>query len=265
MDDKHSKYFKNNRSAWNKAAKVHKQHLKKLIEDFKSSRYPNIDKVQIMKLREVGIKNKKVVHLCCNNGRELLSLKRLGAKECVGFDISDEFISQAKELSRVTNIDCNFIRKNILKISNSFSGYFDFVYVTAGTLSWMPSLTRFFSVVSRLLDFGGYLLMYEFHPLLPIIDKKSKGNHFRINKSYFSQGYFSSKDAVTYYPGSYGRLPTQHLFRHTLSSVINSVCKSGLKIRSFDEYPHDVSLTFKNLEGGKVQIPMSYILTAKKV
>ena len=45
-------------------------------------------------LQQIGVKGKKAVHLCCNNGVGLMSLKNLGADDCVGFSISDEAIKE---------------------------------------------------------------------------------------------------------------------------------------------------------------------------
>lgn len=258
-------YIQENRRAWNIAAHTHKRYSHSiLLEKFKTPGFSVLDDIQTQRLKRIGLRGKAIAHLCCNNGRELLSLKNLGAKRCVGFDISDELILQAKELAKASEIDCQFVRTNVLRLNRKYDKQFDLIYISVGTLSWIPSLSKLSSVVFRLLKPGGFLFIYELHPLLPILDKNSNQSSINIIKSYFKSGHFISRDAVTYYPGKYKKLPKQHLFRYTLSSIINAICNSGLRLISFEEFPNDISLTFKKLEKKKIQIPMSYILIAKK-
>ena len=56
----------------------------------------------------MGVQGKDVVQLCCNNGRELISIQRMGANRCVGVDISAAFIAQAEQLNDAAGADCTF-------------------------------------------------------------------------------------------------------------------------------------------------------------
>ena len=48
---------------------------------------------------------KSAVQIACNNGQDLLSLKNMGAGECLGIDQADAFLAQARELAEVAGHD----------------------------------------------------------------------------------------------------------------------------------------------------------------
>jgi ubiquinone/menaquinone biosynthesis C-methylase UbiE len=75
-----------------------------------------LDPYETEKLLQIGVKGKAVAQLACNNGRELLSIKNMGAERCVGFDIAEEFIKQAEELNQAAQLDCEFVVSNIYEI-----------------------------------------------------------------------------------------------------------------------------------------------------
>ena len=49
-------------------------------------------------LMDIGVAGKRVIQLCCNDGRELLSVRHLGAAYCVGVDQSRPFKSMRVNL-----------------------------------------------------------------------------------------------------------------------------------------------------------------------
>ncbi|HKA55002.1 MAG TPA: class I SAM-dependent methyltransferase, partial [Candidatus Binatia bacterium] len=143
-----SRYTAANRLAWNEAAPIHRrQRFARLLADFRRPGYGCLDAVETAKLREIGLAGKAVAQLCCNNGQELLSIKNLGAGRCVGFDISDDFIAQARELAAAGGIACEFVRTDVYDIPPDYHGAFDLVYITIGALCWMPDLAPFFHLV----------------------------------------------------------------------------------------------------------------------
>jgi ubiquinone/menaquinone biosynthesis C-methylase UbiE len=83
-------------------------------------------------IKDIEIEGKDIIHLCCNNGSELLSLKNMGAGRCVGVDISDEAIIEAKERAHKCHIDCEFIRSDVYDLSDELFHSFDIAMMTAG-------------------------------------------------------------------------------------------------------------------------------------
>ena len=50
-------------------------------------------------LETLRIAGKDVAQICCNNGRELICVKRMGAGRCVGFEGAEAVVEQARELA----------------------------------------------------------------------------------------------------------------------------------------------------------------------
>ena len=73
-------YTEANRDAWNEVMPKHQKAAKERWDEaFMQPSFVCLDDVELDLLERVGIHDKAVAHLCCNNGVELLSLKNLGA------------------------------------------------------------------------------------------------------------------------------------------------------------------------------------------
>ncbi len=145
----HEDIFESNRAAWNEALGYHEKARKNsLVEGFRGADFTTFDRdcdaVLIEKLKEIGLEGKIIAQAPCNNGRELLSLMRFGAKEAAGFDISDAAIDEARRLAAISGLNARFERVNILEIGENYDDYFDFIYVSEGSLQWFPDLNAFF-------------------------------------------------------------------------------------------------------------------------
>ena len=127
-----------NRVAWDEAAPLHRgQNHDDLLSAFQASDYSCLDEIETARLLNLGVAGKDVAQLCCNNGCEVLSVKNLGAARCVGFDQSEGFIEQARELAAAGSIDCEFVCTDIYDIDAAYDADFDIVTVTIGDL--MPT------------------------------------------------------------------------------------------------------------------------------
>jgi hypothetical protein len=87
-------YTAANRAAWDEVAPVHAQtQMEPLLASFRRPGYSVLDEIETGLLTGLGVETKAVAQLCCNNGRELISIKNMGAGRCVGFDIAGAFIA----------------------------------------------------------------------------------------------------------------------------------------------------------------------------
>ena len=151
-----------NRIAWNEAVPIlNKNSNINIKELIKNNDYYFLDKAEIKKFKDLSLANKNIAQLCCNNGREVISLVKLGASLGVGFDISDEAIAEAKELAQLAKMNCIFERTNVYDISEKYNNFFDIVYFSAGCFNWIEDLNKLFKVVSRILKSHGKLVIYE--------------------------------------------------------------------------------------------------------
>ncbi len=258
-----------NREAWNETAPIHAvQNLQDLLEHFRVSGYSCLHKpFEVERLQALKLEGKAVAQLCCNNGRELISVKNLfNAGRCVGFDISDRFIEQAKSLNAAANQDVEFVRVNVLEIPESFTAQFDLVYITIGALGWLPDLQVFLSTISRLLKPGGHVLIYEMHPILDMFegDGDAKQNPLELKHSYFRTAPYIETGGLDYYGGKSYQSKTMYWFHYKISDLIGGLIQNGLQITAFDEFDFDISNTFARLEALEIKPPMCYLLEARK-
>jgi len=122
------KYTEANREAWNEVIPIHqKSHSRNLKHEFTKKGYSVLDEIETALLKDIGLKGKNVAHLCCNNGRELLSIINIGAASGVGFDISDEAIREANELRELCELNCDFVRTDVYDIDDKYTNSFDLV------------------------------------------------------------------------------------------------------------------------------------------
>lgn len=94
-------YIKSNKEAWEEAFERRaKGWSEDVYESLQNETYPFLKKELIEELLEFDFTNKTVSQFCCNNGRELLSIMKFGAKQGVGFDIAENMVSFANETAK---------------------------------------------------------------------------------------------------------------------------------------------------------------------
>jgi SAM-dependent methyltransferase len=266
MND-YSKYTQSNRLAWNAAISYHRKAKESEWDElFADPKHIEQEEPELSALLDLGISGKSIVHLCCNNGLELLSLKRLEAGKAVGFDISDEAIKDARIRAKKFGIDADFYQCDVYQIPESFSGLFDLVYITIGAFCWLPDLNAFFKVAARLLKKQGSIFIYESHPFAQVLPYDVHGTTDKpvIENNYFLEGYQKYDDGIDYYGGVSYKGPATYEFTHTLSDIITAILDNILQITCFKEYHHDISKELGWVEKTGLRLPLSYILTAKK-
>lgn len=258
-------YIAANREAWDEVAPLHGAHNQaQLLEAFKRPGYSCLDEVESGLLRDIGIEGKDVAQLCCNNGRELLSVKNLGAGRCVGFDQAEGFIAQARELAAAGAIDCDFVCSEIHDIASDYDAAFDLVTITIGVLSWMPDVAAFMAVPARLLRAGGRLFIYEQHPIIEMVAPGKADDPVIWELSYFNREPYADKDGLDYYGENSYDAKLNYSFQHKMSDVITACIDNGLAIEHFEERPEHISNTWYNVEKQGPRLPMSYTLVARK-
>jgi predicted RNA methylase len=116
-----SNYSEANREMWNQTADVHaKAKLEGLLESVKAPEFTTFDEVEKMIFEKIGLKDKAVIQLSCNNARELISCKKAGAGRCVGVDISEKFLEQGKRLAQAGNVEIELVRTSVYDLSHDF-------------------------------------------------------------------------------------------------------------------------------------------------
>ena len=260
-------YIKSNKEAWEEAFD-HRQegwgeehHIR-----LKNENLPFFCADAAAKLREIDFNGKRIAQFCCNNGRELLSLMQLGAKDGVGFDIAENIIKQAEDTAKKAGIqNCRFLSCNILDIDETYNGQFDFILFTIGAITWFKDLKPLFQKAADCLKPGGILFIHDFHPMMNMLPMPGEpefdeNQSDRIAYSYFRKEPWIENEGMGYMSVSYPS-KTFTSFSHTMSGIINSVCDSQMRIVSLDEFDYDIGLS--EVYDGK-GFPLSYLLVAEK-
>jgi len=257
--------FESNRTAWNQALEYHQKarsnSLKIAFENpdfttFKSE----YDDILLEKLSHIDFNGKTISQMQCGNGRELLSLMKFGAKEAVGFDISDSAVAEAEELAQIANLNAKFVRTNILEIDEKYNAYFDFIYISEGSLQWFPDLNEYFGAISKLLKKNGQILISEMHPFVYFFENgfDFEQQNFEKLTSYFQKGAYNYETGLDYIGGIEYESSECFWFMHKMSDIISAVLKNGIEIQSFDEYNSgNTSYETEELRG---KFPLSYII-----
>ena len=264
MNENHQRkrYTDANRAAWNEAAPVHaRQNQARLLDEVRRPGFNTLAPHVLERLRDIRVEGKSVAQVGCNNGRELLSLKTLGAGRCVGFDHSEAFLAQARELAAASGAaDVEFVLSDVYDIPSRSPGRFDLVVTTIGVLGWMPDLDAYFDVVASLIAPGGHLFMEEIHPVLNMWEEDPAGGPSQLTWSYFKHTPWQENGGIDYWSGEKYASKPMYSFQHTLSSLMMACLDRGLLLRHFAELDFDISTLCADLEQAEVRPPMGMTL-----
>lgn len=260
----HKEYTLANRRAWNEAQTVQaKTRPFDIVEDIKKGNL-HVDR-RIFDGVDLG--NKIIGQFCCNNGRELLSLIPLGAKQCIGFDLSDAFVEEADRMARDLGYNCSFIQADVSDIG-THREYFDLLIFTVGSLPWLKNLNLVFRNAVRMLKPGGIVIVSEWHPFLGMFAMPGEpdydaDNPDRIAYSYFRNEPIVEDNGMDYAGGTSYKSEPFYSFNHPMSEIITAVVSNGLRIVEFSESSEDIMGNIAVCEE-KQMIPRSFRLTAMK-
>lgn len=223
--------------------------------------------------RELGnIAGLRGVHLQCGLGLETISLGLLGAS-MVGVDFAKNATATARDCASKLGSDCVFETSDVLDPRLSDMGTFDFVYTSHGVLRWLPELRPWASNISSLLRPGGFLYLFEIHPLVYRLTSVSDAGVV-LTGNYLSESPVLKRRSSTHV-GKIA-LVNDQMAHHdrTISSVINALVSAGLRIEFFNEHSATsysrkglISRRWDNLwsmDQATTPIPLAFSLRATK-
>ena len=259
-------YTEANRAAWDASAPLHGSGAswQTLLEAAAKPDFSVLDDCLTQTLIELDVHGKSAVQVGCNNGRELLSLKSLGALPALGIDQSREFLGQAEQLARIADSNCQFLCANIYELPEDTAKHFALGLITIGVLGWMPDLPEFFARVAGLLAVDAPLVIYETHPFLEMFDPNA-AQAFTPATSYFTKEPFVSEAAITYDGTNGGITPSSYWFVHTMGEILTACTRAGLILERLTEHPHsNREVEYDQYERHEPQLPLSFTLVARK-
>ena len=263
MGKSRDEYTEANRVAWNEAAPRHAAHNNAALFDaVRDPGYISFEGEILRVLSAIGVADKSVIQLGCNNARETLSLRNMGATRCVGVDASAEFLAHGHELIRIAAAGdrVELIESDIYELQAELDSQFDLVLITIGVISWMPDLRGFFEVVRRLLKPGGKLVMEEMHPVLFMYEEDPQGGPSTPQYSYFSGEVWEETTGLDYYGHESYESKPNYSFMHRLDEILMAGINARLKLERFTELDVDISNFCSDLEHSSVKPPLGLIL-----
>jgi SAM-dependent methyltransferase len=229
-----------NRARWDELAALHPDAPDYRTAEFKAgaSKLHQIDR------DEVGpVAGKTLLHLQCHFGLDTLSWAREGAV-VTGFDFAPRAIEEARKLSEETGIPGRFVLSTYDQLEADLAGeQFDIVYMSRGTLCWLPDIAKVFGVAARLLKPGGAFHLIDSHPFQSLLDDKHPWpapDAPRLVWSYFYTPEPTRWESAVSYADADARLANTATYEwnHDLGEIVNAVIGAGLRLERLREYPY---------------------------
>jgi SAM-dependent methyltransferase len=256
-------YTDANRVAWNEAAAKHAAHNNAaLFATVGDPAFVSFEGEILRTLQQVGVHARHVIQLGCNNGRETLSLRNLGAARCVGVDASAEFLAHGREMIRIAGAhdQVELVEADIYDLPQEFQAEFDVVLVTIGVISWLPDLKAFFEVVRGLLKPGGQLVMQEMHPVLFMYEEDPDSGPSAPRYSYFSGEVWEETTGLDYYGHETYESAPNFSFMYRLDEILMAAINAGLSLERFTELDTDIANFCSDLEHSPVKPPLGFVM-----
>ena len=230
MEKTLGKYLQRNRRNWNQKARINFLSSYYDVEGFKEGKLA----LQPIERDDLGdVEGKDLLHLQCHFGLETLSLARLGAN-VIGVDFSDRAIQYARSLADELAIPGRFICSDIYDLPQNLKATFDVVFVSYGSLGWLPDLDRWAEIVRHFLRPGGLLYVVDFHPILWMMEWGP-----RLVHAYEGDGHPIAIGPQGAYADPSVRVDgVDYWWNHGLAAIFSSLIQHELSIDEFAEYPY---------------------------
>ncbi len=258
-----------NRTNWNERVAIHAQSRFYDVEGWLRDA-PGPPPREVEALGEVV--GKSLLHLQCHFGMDTLRWARVGAT-VTGLDFSPAAIAEATSLAARAGLSerASFVCANVYDAPRALSGQrFDVVYVSLGSLEWLPDVSAWGAVVADLLLPGGRFYLHDVHPFSSSLDDAGE----RIIYGYFEEADrpFVDDGAYSYTDGGEMVSTRTYEWNHALGEVLVALASRGLVIDSFVEHDWTLFKQFPWLSenaaglyvqsGERPRIPLSYTVVA---
>lgn len=220
----------------------------------------------------------ELVHLQCHFGLDTLAWADAGAR-VTGLDFSPAAIEAAEELAVRANLQdrSSFVCAAVDDAAEILEPRtFDVVYVSLGSLIWLPSVTRWADQVAALAKPGGRLYLHEIHPLSWSLAESLTGGRPTIAHPYFEQAQPYTDDSGATYTDADRALVNSRTYEwnHSIGEVVTALIDRRLRIDRLEEHDWTVDRQFDWLvemsphvwipRPGIPRIPLTYTIVATR-
>lgn len=229
-----SRYYEANRARWDESVPIHVASKGYDLEGFLRGE----KSLYAVEAEEVGdVRGKSLLHLQCHFGMDTLNWARLGAK-VTGLDFSQPAVEQARSLAvQIGVTDATFVQSDLYEAHSAISDRFDVVYTGIGALCWLHDIRGWAQVVAKFLKPGGFLYLYEGHPMLWTLDSERDDRQLVVAGSYFETPSPSEyRDESTYVDGPPLKNTVNFEWNHGLGEIVTALIDAGLRLDFLHEH-----------------------------
>lgn len=183
-----------------------------------------------------------VLHLQCHFGVDSLILARRGAR-VTGLDFAPAAVRTARALAADLGIEARFVEGDVYRAPELIAGRFDLVYVTWGTICWLPDLPAWGRVVAQFLKPGGRFYFCDAHPAARMFDDSTEAaalplGTLRLKYRYFHAAAPTANLVTTDYadPAAVIRNQRSYEWEHSVSDIVNAVLAAGMTLDWLHEH-----------------------------
>lgn len=233
-DSQNSPYYDANLARWDESVPIHAA-----SDGYDLAGFLRGEKtLYLVETEEVGdVRGKALLHLQCHFGMDTLNWARLGAR-VTGLDFSGAAIERARELAGQVGInDATFVQANVYDAGDAVHEQFDVVYTGIGALCWLPDIRGWARVVAELLKPGGFLYVYEGHPMLWTMDSERDDHELVAQSPYFETERPNEwVGDATYVDGPPLKNLKSYEWNHALGEIVTALIEAGLRLDFLHEH-----------------------------
>ncbi len=230
----HDPYFNANLARWDESVAIHAA-----SQGYDLQGYLRGEKtLYATEMDEVGdVTGKTLLHLQCHFGMDTLAWARLGAT-VTGIDFSPEAVDRARRLAEEIGIEgARFLEANVYDAPDALDEQFDVVYTGIGALNWLPDIRAWARVAAGFVKPGGFLYLYEGHPMLWSLDEDRAELPFQLKYPYFEAERPIEWDwDQTYTDGPKLKNTRGYEWNHGLGEIVTALIDAGLHLEFLHEH-----------------------------
>jgi len=208
------------------------------------------------------VAGRRVLHLACSYGDEVLSWANLGAT-ATGIDISEVAIEAAKSRAAQAGIAADFRRADLFQLPGDLVDL-DLIYLSWGAICWVPDLAAFAALVFARLRPGGAVLLCDHHPVWEVLSVHGENSLTTVGDYFSRDRAVTTQDDAKRPTGARGEAgaPAFSSFVWPISEVVMALVGAGLRLEAFFEAPEE-SL-YAGLGEAASRLPAYYVIKAGK-
>lgn len=184
------------------------------------------------------VTEKRLLHLQSHIGIDTLGLALAGARNVMGVDFSPRAVEAAQSIARRLDLSVEFVLGDVTDLPDSVpTAAFDIVFTSHGTIMWLPELDGWARGIASRLAPGGVFHIIDAHPFLTVFDDVCAEPPLKVSYPYFARGPQYFEEHGSYADRSADFVADSYFWQHTLSEIVDSLLRAGLRIKQFSEYP----------------------------